>query len=252
MVRQCPVLVVLFSLLAGATPRAGAQPDMLLPTPRRVRLDDDWTYSTSEFERIVSKLKAEREAGSSADWQALQKRNTPPTRTVDAEQRLFQMHLKKALEHLQQAPARPAVRSAPGTAPAKKSSEHDGGEHKKADKTSDTSAETAPAVVDALAQAHALLRTKQYDEALATFQQINLKGKKTEERAPIQYLKACCLQHLGKTKEANELFLEVANCRGDEPLAGYAQWQLEMLRWHRDLDQRLQEVRQRHQAVEKR
>ena len=94
------------------------------------------------------------------------------------------------------------------------------------------------------------MRSKQYEEALTTFQQVDLKGKKANERAPVQYLKACCLMHLGKSKDAAELLQEVANNRGDEKLAGYAQAQLEMLRWQRDVAQRLQDIRDRYQALE--
>ena len=94
------------------------------------------------------------------------------------------------------------------------------------------------------------MRSKQYEEALTSFQQMDLKGKKVNERAPVQYLKACCLLHLGKPNEAAELLQEVANYRGDEKLAGYAQWELEMLRWHRDVAQKLQDIRQRHKPLE--
>ncbi len=49
---------------------------------------------------------------------------------------------------------------------------------------------------------------------------------------------AICLLHLGKAEEATALFRDVANSRGDEKLAGYAQWQLELLRWQRDVQEK--------------
>ncbi len=84
------------------------------------------------------------------------------------------------------------------------------------------------------------------------FRSVDLKGKKPEERAPIIYLTAECLQHLGKTDDAIALLREVANSKGDERVASYAQWQIENMRWHRDTQARLQEIRRRLQDMEKR
>ena len=68
----------------------------------------------------------------------------------------------------------------------------------------------------------------------------------------MQYLMALCLLHLGKNDDALPLLREVANSRGDDKLAGYAQWELEMLRWHKDVQERLQDIRRRRGALEKR
>src|SRR5262249_59971485 len=106
--------------------------------------------------------------------------------------------------------------------------------------------------VDVAAQAHLLFRAHQYEEALAAFRQIDLKGKKAETRAPIQYLMAICLLHLGKGDEAVPLLREAANARGDDKLAGYAQWQIEMVRWQHDTQTRVQQFRDRRLALEKR
>ena len=60
-------------------------------------------------------------------------------------------------------------------------------------------------------------------------------GESPEERAPIQFLMASCLLRLGKNAEAVELLREAANSRIDERTAGYAQWELEMQRWQREM-----------------
>jgi hypothetical protein len=52
--------------------------------------------------------------------------------------------------------------------------------------------------------------------------------------------------------DAVALLREAANSRGDERFAGYAQWQLDYLRWHREIQNRLEEIRQRRTATEKR
>lgn len=246
MTKCCSILLAGFAILAAATARADSDPDTL-PMPRRFNADDD-PISKADLERTLANLRSERDALSS-DLQALQKkRSQPAAPSMEEEQRLFQMHLQKTLNHLQQSRSK-APRAFPVPGPlTQKSAEPEASKQDTPGKQSEPTA----VPVNALAQAHALLRVQQYDEALATFQQIDVKGKKAEERAPIQYLKACCLLHLGRSKEASELFTEVANYRGDEVLAGYAQWTLDALRWQREVDRRLQEIRDRRSAVEKR
>jgi hypothetical protein len=69
---------------------------------------------------------------------------------------------------------------------------------------------------------------------------------------PVLYLMACCLVQLGKADDAILLLRDAANSRGDEQVAGHAQWQLEMVRWQRDTRERLHDIRQRVKATEKR
>lgn len=104
--------------------------------------------------------------------------------------------------------------------------------------------------VDPLALGQTLFRVGKYAEALKAFESIDLRGSVTEARAPVQYLKASCLRHLGKADEAAALYREVANARGDEQLAACARWQLSTLRWQRETATRLEEIRRRRQALE--
>jgi anion-transporting ArsA/GET3 family ATPase len=247
-------MVLLFAValcaLAGRG-KAGADP---LPMPRKVYDDDGDGFSPADFERLLLKLRAERE-GLSSDWQALRKRNTTPEPSLEMEQKRLEKQIQRALEGLKRGRQNSAAPVVSGPEPAQKKTEPDAPEGRKSakpDAASEAPAEKSSGAVDVLAQAHTLVRSKQYEEALATFQQVDLKGKKANERAPVQYLKACCMLHLGKNTEAAELLQEVANYRGDEKLADYAQWHLEMLRWQRDVAQRLQEIRQRHQPLENR
>jgi tetratricopeptide (TPR) repeat protein len=246
--------MVLFFAVVLCAPPARGKADTDSPSIPQKQYDDEGDgFSPAEFERMVLKLRAERE-GLKSDWLALRKRNTVPEPTLDMEQRRFETLMRKALENLkrQRRNSAQSSSSGPDDEPTK-NTEPETTEVKKPEKaapTTEVQAEKSSGAVDVLAQAHSLMRSKQYEEALAAFQQVDLKGRKANERAPVQYLKAQCLLHLGKSKEAAEILQEVANYRGDEKLAGYAQWHLDMLHWHRDIAQRLQEIRQRHQAVE--
>lgn len=104
--------------------------------------------------------------------------------------------------------------------------------------------------VDSLALGQSLFRLGKYAEALKAFESVDLRGTVAETRAPVQYLRASCLRHLGKSDEAAALYREVANARGDEALAACARWQLSTLRWQRETAARLDEVRRRRQALE--
>jgi TolA-binding protein len=98
---------------------------------------------------------------------------------------------------------------------------------------------------------HALFRAGNFDGAMRAFRMIDLKGTKADQRAPIQYLIASCLHHLGKNEEAGTLYREVANTLGDDPVATCAQWQLAALRWHKQTQERLAEIRLHRAALEK-
>jgi TolA-binding protein len=80
---------------------------------------------------------------------------------------------------------------------------------------------------------------------------IDLKGSKADQRAPIQYLIATCLHRTGKTEDAAAIYREVANTLGDEPVAACAQRQLVVLRWHREAQESLAEIKLRRMALEK-
>jgi hypothetical protein len=253
--RQFAIFLLLAAYLCALPERGRADTDPLpLPMPRNLYDDDGEGFSVADFERMLQKLKTERE-GLNADWQAMRKRNTAPEPSLETEQKQLEQQIQKALENLRKKRANSISYTLAQPDIAKKKSEPEAPEPKKTSKAETPppsgTAEKSATAVDVLAQAQILVRSQQYEDALAAFRQVDLKGKKANERAPIQYLKACCLLHLDKTAEAAELLQEVANYRGDEKLAGYAQWQLETLRWQRDVAQRLQDIRQRYQALEK-
>jgi hypothetical protein len=231
-----------------------AQPGTL-PMPRVWNDDQCQRFSPAEFERQLRELKKER-AALVAEWQALIKRSAEVTVRKDNEAQL-ETQLKDILRRLQQ--SRGVADGPPLLPPAElaiekimdKSSSLQGDLKKPDEAPAPRNESEAAGPVDVLAQAHTLFRVHRYEEALACFRLVDLKGKKAEARAPIQYLMAVCLVHLGKDEQALPLLRDVANSRGDERLAGYAQWQLEMLRWQRDVQERLGEQRGRRLALEK-
>jgi hypothetical protein len=225
--------------------------DDQLPMPKMLVDDDGPKYSSSDFNRLLQQMRAEREAMRS-DWQSLVKKNSPPPSDPDVE---LQKHLKAILQHLKSrsapAPTQPESGSPP-TNPAGEGKDPKeptpGPPHSV---TTDKAPQT-PTAVDVVSEALAHFRARQFEDALATFRLVELKGQRADVRAPVEYLMAMCMLHLGKNEEALPLLREVANSRGDEKLAGYAQWQLEMLRWQRNVQDRLQEIRQRRESLEKR
>ena len=224
-----------------------------LPMPRILDYDDVPKISSAEFARLLQQMKAEREALRS-DWQSLVRKNSGPPRNVDQD---LHVQLKQILDHLQRrgsgAPPASPPQTGPPDVPREVKDPPTGGSEKPPP-APEVEKHTGPAStsVDVVSQAQALFRARQYDEALSSFRLIDLKGQKAAVRAPVEYLMALCLLHLGKNEEALPLLREVANSRGDEKLAGHAQWHLEMLRWQRDIQDRLQEIRQRRASLEKR
>jgi tetratricopeptide (TPR) repeat protein len=247
------ILIMLNWLAAGGAPSLlNAQP--WVPAPLPLLEENNAGFSPADFQRALAKLKSEREA-LDADWKSLTKRLTlcPPSHPTEVDR--LQDQLKQALQRLQHdrlkspqtaAPPKPATVQHPiSTGPELKKKPE--AEHKSAGPSPGN-----PELLDPTHLAQTLYRAEHYEEALAAFRSIDLKGKPAEERAPIVYLTAKCLHYLGKADEAVTLLREVANSKGDERLAGYAQWQLENLRWHREIQARLEEIRQRRLAAEKR
>jgi TolA-binding protein len=224
-----------------------------LPMPTIWRDGGAKPFSTTEFEHVLQQLKTER-AALESEWKALVKRSAAANAPGQRDRELA-TQLKDMLERLQQSRSPTPVAPKELDINSKKIEPLPVGPGKGQEippslKT-DAAAIPAEDPVDPLSEAHSLFRARRFEEALASFRQVDLKGKKAEARAPVQYLMAICLLHLGKAEEAAALFRDVANSRGDEKLAGYAQWQLELLRWQRDVQEKLQGHRQRRLALEK-
>lgn len=231
-----------------------------LPLPRLMPVEDGAPFSAADFQRLLAKMKDEREA-LDAEWKSMTRRlSTPPPRDepdLEKLQKKMQDWIKR-LEDERRAKAREKSAAHPTIAVPEKPPTPMPviAEKKKTEQPHVVPPEPLPqdgiGPVDVLHMAQTLFRVERYEEALEAFRKIDLKGKRPEERVPIVYMTAKCLFYAGKTDEAIAMLRSAANAPSDERVAGYAQWQIEVLRWYRDVDTRLEDIRQRRMATEKR
>jgi hypothetical protein len=105
---------------------------------------------------------------------------------------------------------------------------------------------TPPA--DPFLLAQALFRAADFDGALRTYRKLDQDSLTREDRVMAQFMIACCLRKLGKLEEAASVYREVANAREDEVLTDCALWHLSAIRWRRDMETQLEEIRQRRRS----
>lgn len=239
--------------MAALTLAVSADPEPLpLPVPR---LHDEpalQKFSPTEFEESLARMKAEREALAN-DRKATEskKRVFVQQKPNENDLRAIQNKLKRALDFLQEERNNPPE---PEPLPQVAKNPEKPVEPKKSDDAATQVQDKTPHLlqpVDSLALAQSLMKAGKYPESLEAFKKIDLQGKKSNERMPIIYLTAGCLLRMDKIDDAVPLLRDVANSRGDETMAAYAQWQLELVRWKRDINDRLQEIRNRRAALEK-
>lgn len=105
-------------------------------------------------------------------------------------------------------------------------------------------------VVDPRGLAQSLVRTGQYETALGRLAAIDRNSVTESDWLMVQYLTATCLRRLGKDKEANQIYREIAGSDQDEQLAECAKWHLGLSRWRQDVGSQLDALRQRRKALE--
>lgn len=240
------------ALLFWTAPAEGSD---ILPPPRRLpTFVDDCAGATSpDLERLLTHLKTERDS-LDADWKSYSKQRSEFKAPSLQEQRNLEDLLLKVLDRLRQRePQQPVRIPLPKLdSPTKKADPNDlksVDQPQKAKNASVPDSDMASSV-DPLNLGNTLFRLEKFADALASYRSVDLKAKAAEERAPIQFLMASCLLRLGKNAEAIELLREAANSRNDERTAGYAQWELEMQRWQREVSERLEDLRRRRLAAE--
>ncbi len=104
--------------------------------------------------------------------------------------------------------------------------------------------------VDALSLAAELFNLGDYEGALHAYQMVDPKSIGAEVRISVQYMTATCLRRLGKLEEAETMYREVANSRVDEMVTDCAQWQLSSIRWQREMEGEIEQLRQRRKGLE--
>jgi len=245
------MMPVASACLAALTLTVSADPEQL-PPPRAM---DDLLcpkFSPAEFEGSLGRMKAERDALAKDRKATEAKRVLVQQRSSEPDLRNIQLKLKKALDLLQDERANPAPSEPPPT--LAKTPEAPADAKNKDEEHGLTTTAKIPhdlTTVDPVALGQMLMRSGKYEQSLEAFRKVDLQGKKSLERMPIVYLTASCLLRLDKVDEAVPMLRDVANSRGDENMATYAQWQLDLLRWKRDINDRLQDIRIRRAALEK-
>jgi hypothetical protein len=99
--------------------------------------------------------------------------------------------------------------------------------------------------IDQVREGINLFRDGYFDAAQRTFFNIEPSSLSPEDRAFVKYMRACSLRRMGKTAEAQPLYVEVANNPDDEFLASCAMSQLALLRSNQELEAQLELLRSR-------
>lgn len=223
-----------------------------LPAPRP---DGDFSGSNpGELQKLLEELRAQRDALKS-------ERALPPGREPsadrEAERRRLRARYEDALKRFEE--RRPAAPGPVEVAPPPASPPVAGGPPRRAEPP--TPGPTGPIDPLAMAQnlykagdiANALLAFRRADELLTqrAEEALRIRGDapRPEDRMPVKYMIATCLRQLGKTSEAETLYREIANSKGDEFVAECARWQVASLSWKREMESGLAQLRQRTKAA---
>jgi hypothetical protein len=110
--------------------------------------------------------------------------------------------------------------------------------------------DTGSKSIDPLNQAQNLYRTGNFEASLRAFKLVESASLAGEDRAFVQYMIASCLRRLGQMSEATAIYRDVADSREDAFLSECAVWQLSTIRWRKDLEMQLEELRQRRKRDE--
>lgn len=242
-------------MLTAAAIRAD-EPPARLPAPRVATKPD-----RDSLQRELSRLQLERAALQAelgqTDQHVEMTRQAAPAETTRLRLRLAELLLKLGSRDAPRPPVQEVVPTAPlpGKAVPVPPRPADPVVPKPAVMPPSPESDTPPPtgvgkIVDPLALAQALFRAGDYEAALGTYRLLDVAALGTEDSVTAQYMMACCLRKLGRFEEALPLYREVANAKDDAFLAECAQWQLGALSWRRDLEARLQQLRQRREAVE--
>jgi len=243
-----PVAVAQDSVASGQPPAptdTGQPPLFSSPiasSPEPAELDlsgDDYSTfpsdpSISDFERELKHLREEREAVANLRQD-----------TENAKESLESMELgaavyhRKMLRDLLDYLARGGIHGPPGRKPIVSSSV------KSTERMPSLPSTPQPADLMALGKAH--FRNKDFDQALVVFRKIaevQPEQQTVQDHLFLQYMIATCLRKQEKFDEALDAYSEVAASQDDEILAGYAKWQLELIRWRQRLERRTGELNQ--------
>lgn len=215
-------------------------------------------YPIRTVEEELKKLRAAREELEATYRNGPTTTQTSESKSIDHDELLLKLRLGEVLHRLQNRQPR-----ANEPRPLKQTDPH-GSEissgaqvPKESHKTPPDPHDPVPAKsemnhpVDALAMAHSLFLAGRPEEALNVFRKLDLKDFRPEDRMPIQCLMASCLRHMGRSDEAKDIYLKLANAKDDDQISSVAQWQLRQMRWRKDMTDLIDSIRTRRQSLEK-
>jgi len=99
--------------------------------------------------------------------------------------------------------------------------------------------------IDPIREGMNRFRDNDFDVALGIFRMIDPGPLTREDRAFVQYMRACCLRRLNKPNEAANIYREVADAHEDEFVTECAIWQLSLIRSAQELETQLEQLRSR-------
>jgi len=203
---------------SGKSPKAQPGPELPVPVPAKI---------TDEKKADLFKLRKEREdltrerenavkeASAGGDPLALERAKL----RLQLAELLKKINERKVAAPAPETPVRPKFPSDEGTKP-----------------------------IDPLSQAQSLYRSGDFEAALRAFRLVDSAALANEDRSFVQYMIASCLRQLGQLSEASNVYRDVAEAREDAFISECAIWQLSNIRWRKDLETQLEEMRQRRKA----
>jgi hypothetical protein len=99
--------------------------------------------------------------------------------------------------------------------------------------------------IDPIREGMNRFRDNDFDIALGIFRMIDLGPLGREDRAFVQYMRACCLRRLNKPNEAAITYREIADAHEDDFITECAIWQLSLIRTSQELEAQLEQLRSR-------
>jgi hypothetical protein len=99
--------------------------------------------------------------------------------------------------------------------------------------------------IDPIREGMNRFRDNDFDVAFAVFRMIDPGPLTREDRAFVQYMKACCLRRLNKPNEAAIIYRELADAHDDDFTTECAIWQLSLIRSAQELETQLEQLRSR-------
>ncbi len=108
------------------------------------------------------------------------------------------------------------------------------------EKPAESAIEIDDNVADPFSLGKVLFRSGDFVNAERAFRKVEVT---TENEPTLNYLIATCLRRQSKWKSATEIYKSVAESDQDPVLKDLAKWQIDNIRWHRDSESQLEQMR---------